>query len=320
MAESNNRPALIEALVGAAVLIGGGWALLHFSGCGSTGDQPQRAAVPKAAFGPPPAPTVSLPDSESASPPDETGPLAEARGQVRRFEKKRQALEPVLERALGEQEQLVAKLREAGVTSPSDLKDNPRGRKLAESLTKLGAEVEGLERQAAALDSAILDAKAVVRRLERQQAGVSEEEMGRLAEQLREAEERTDGAAKPVTPLDVEAALEKALKGPAGQPGKAPVQATTRLVGLWEHHHPTDGSTYSLELTRGDTAILKRYSLEVVGTYALGGNTLTLTDGEGRPVGYSLEFGSAKDVLFRTEGSKNRYGGFDGLAGRWSKK
>jgi hypothetical protein len=240
---------------------------------------------------------------------------------VRKFEKKRQALEPVLERALADRDELVAKLREAGVTKPSDLKGNARGRKLAESLTKLGAEIEGLGRQAATLDSAILDAKAVVRRLERQQAGISEEEMGRLAEQLGEAEERTDGAAKPVTPLDVEAALEKALKGSCSQPRRtASGQAASKLVGQWGHHHPTDGSTYSLEFTRGDTAILKRYSLEAVGTYVLAGDTLTLTDGDGRAVGYSLEFRSANEVLFRSEAGKDRYGGFDGLAGHWSKK
>jgi hypothetical protein len=316
MAASKEQPSLIEAIAGLLVLTGIGWGLLHLTGCGRTADPLQPAGIPKNALEPPLAPTVHSPGS-SSTPPEESGPLAEVREQVRRFEKKQQALEPVLERALAEQDELVTKLREAGVSKPADLKGNPRGQKLAESLMRLGAEIEGLERQAAALDSAILDAKAIVRRLEREQAGISEEEMGRLAEQLREAEERTDGAARPVTPLDVE----EALKGPAGQPGRTlPGRAASRLVGLWEHHHPTDGSTYSLEFTKGDTAILKRYSLETLGTYALEGTTLAITDGDGRTVVYTLEFSSASEVLFRTLGGREQYGGFDGLTGRWSKK
>ena len=49
--------------------------------------------------------------------------------------------------------------------------------------------------------------------MEREQAGISEEEMRKLAEQLREVEERTDGVTStPTTPLDIDAAVEKALK------------------------------------------------------------------------------------------------------------
>jgi hypothetical protein len=255
MADSKSRPALVEALVGTAALLGLGWALLHIAGCGGSTDREQHAAVQKTAFAPPPALKAGLPESGSADPPEEAGPLAEARGHVRKFEKKRQALEPVLERALADRDELVAKLREAGVTKPSDLKGNLRGQKLAESLAKLSAEIEGLERQAAALDSAILDAKAVVRRLERQQAGISEEEMGRLAEQLRDAEERTDGAAKPVTPLDVEAVLEKALKGSSSPAQKTtPRQGATSLVGRWQLVEGKRPGT--VEFTRGGTALL----------------------------------------------------------------
>jgi hypothetical protein len=255
MEDSKSRPALVEALVGTAALLGLGWALLHVTGCGGPGDREQPAAVLKTAFAPPPAPKVGPPDSESDDPPEEIGPLAEARGQVRKFEKKRQALEPVLERALAERDELAAKLREAGVTQPSDLKGNLRGQKLADSLTKLSAEIEKIDRQAAALDSAILDAKAVVRRLERQQAGISEEERVRLAEQLREAEERTDGAAQPVTPLDLEAALEKALKGSPGPSLKTtPRQGAAILVGKWQLAEGKRSGT--VEFTRGGTALL----------------------------------------------------------------
>jgi hypothetical protein len=80
MADSKNRPALAEALVGTAALLGLGWALLHLTGCGNSSDRAQPAAVPKTAFAPPPAPKVGLADSESTNSPDESGPLAEARG------------------------------------------------------------------------------------------------------------------------------------------------------------------------------------------------------------------------------------------------
>ncbi len=184
-----------------------------------------------------------------------TGPIAEARRQVKKFEKKRAAIEPLLEKALADRDELVMKLREAGVHKAADLKGNLQGQKLAASLQRLTGEIDGLERQVAAIDSAILEAKAVVRRLEREKAGISDEEMRKLAEQLREAEERTDGAARLMTPLDVEAALEKALKGPSGKSPKAsPAKSVSRLVGKWEVAGGKRKGT--VEFTTGGTALV----------------------------------------------------------------
>ncbi len=255
MAENKGQPTLIEVIVGLLVLAGTGWGLLHLTGCGRTTDPPQPPAVPKIAFEPPAAPKVQHPDDESTTLPEESGPLAEARARVRKFEKRRAQVQPLLEKALAERGELVAKLREAGVNKASDLKGNVRGQKLATSVQRLGGEIEGLERQIAAIESAIVEARAVVRWLEREQAGISDEEMRKLAEQLREAEERTDGAANPVTPLDVEAALDKALKGSSGQPKKAtPRQGATRLVGKWEL---VEGKRLgTVEFTNGGTALM----------------------------------------------------------------
>jgi len=139
--------------------------------------------------------------------------LADAKKRFRSFEQKRAMIEPLLEKALADRDELVRRLREAGVNSPADLKGNLRGQKLAESVQKVSAEIEGLERQIGTLDSALLDAKALIRRLEREQAGIPDDETRKLAEQLKEVEERTDGTPLPVTPLDVDAAVEKALKG-----------------------------------------------------------------------------------------------------------
>src|SRR5438132_952605 len=108
MAQSKEQPTLIEAIVGLLVLAGIGWGLLHFTGCGRTTDPPQPPAVPKTAFEPPQAPKVHLADeSESTAPVEDSGPLAEARARVRKFEKKRAQVEPLLQKALEEQDELV---------------------------------------------------------------------------------------------------------------------------------------------------------------------------------------------------------------------
>jgi prefoldin subunit 5 len=216
----------IGFLLGLAVMCWGIWSCV---GCGKNGD-PQQ----------PPAPQKSKldldlsPTSETA---DDFGPLADAKERVNRFEKKRAALQPLLDKALADRDELVAKLREAGVEKTADLKGNSRGQQLATSLQRLSGEIDGLERSIAAIDQAIVEAQSVVRRLERERAGIGDEEMRKLAEQLREVEERTDGASStPVTPLDVEAALDKALKG--SRDSKLLKSSTAlvdkRLVGKWE--------------------------------------------------------------------------------------
>jgi len=147
-------------------------------------------------------------------------PYAEAQERVSRFDKKRASLKPLLEKAQADRNDLVAKLRAAGVNSPADLKGNFRGQQLAASLRRLIAEIDGLERQITALDTAVIEARAIVRRQEREQAGLNEDELRKMAEQLREVEERT-GTPMPVMPLDVDAALERALKAtPRSSPKK----------------------------------------------------------------------------------------------------
>jgi hypothetical protein len=138
--------------------------------------------------------------------------LTDARNRLRNFEQKRSRIEPLLETVLAERDELVAKLRDAGVKSTADLKGNLRGQKLAQTVQKITAEIAGLESQIATIDSALFDARAVIRRMEREAEGISEDEMRMLSEQLRQAEERTDGTPLPVTPLDVDAAVEKALE------------------------------------------------------------------------------------------------------------
>ena len=267
-----------RALLGGALLLAGAYTALSCIGCSDNRPKAQQPGVV------PPAPTIPKPGGVGPSDdPDDFGPLADARERVRRFEKKRAALQPFLDKALADRDELVGKLWEAGVEKPADLKGNSRGQQLATAVQRLTVEIDGLERSIAAIDQAIVEAQSVVRRLERERAGIGDEEMRKLAEQLREVEERTDGAARtPVTPLDVEAALDKALKGNRGSKRSQPSTALVdkRLVGKWEIVEGeqkgtatfTDGGTVFFAWFRRD---LKR-NLTETGNYTLAGKSLKI--------------------------------------------
>lgn len=146
-----------------------------------------------------------------AAPTPDASPLAQAKQQVQRIEQKLQKVEALQREAHQERDALVAKLRELGVESAADLKKNPRAQRTAENLAKLAAEIESMDAQLATIDTELLKARSIVRRMEREQAGISDDEMKKLAEQLRDAEARTDAAPRPITPLDVDAALNAAF-------------------------------------------------------------------------------------------------------------
>jgi len=146
-----------------------------------------------------------------AAPTPDASPLVQAKQQVQRIEQKLQKVEALQREAHQERDALVAKLRELGVESAADLKKNPRAQRTAENLARLAAEIEATDSQLATIDTELLKARSIVRRMEREQAGISDEEMMKLAEQLRDAEARTDAAPRPINPLDVDAALNAAL-------------------------------------------------------------------------------------------------------------
>lgn len=146
-----------------------------------------------------------------------SGPIADAKRQVERIEQKLTKLESVMNSALADRDDLARKLRSLGVNSPTDLKGNIRGKRIAENLVKLTTEIERINRHMAVIDTELLKAKSIVRRMEREQASLSEEELRNLATQLSEAEERTDGTPLTLTPLDVDSAVEAALKTSAEQ-------------------------------------------------------------------------------------------------------
>jgi hypothetical protein len=321
---TENKSALMKSMLGPVRGVVAALTICFCAGCGAEAPKPdQRVPPPASGF-----PKTSSSDDFDAAPNQDSGPVADAKQRVRSFEQKRARIEPLLEKALVERDELVAKLRDAGVNSPADLKGNLRGQQLAASVQRISAEIEGLERQIATLDAALLDAKAVIRRMDREQAGISEEEMRKLAEQLKDAEERTDGTPLPVTPLDVDAALEKAFKVSRTDATNRPASRQSlvaQLVGKWEVNQGRKRGT--VEFTKGGTALLvwsdglrnalgeseRRATLK----YKLVGTSLNLEepgDSECRQKQtVKIEVISSDELIFVVE---NRAMSFDWLEGR----
>lgn len=126
-----------------------------------------------------------------ATTPD-TSPIAQAKQRVQRIEEKLLKVESLQREAQKERDEMVAKLRDLGIENAADVKKNPRGPPMAENLAKLSAEIDGMDSQLATIDTELLKARSIVRRMEREQAGISDDEMRQLSEQLQEAEARTD--------------------------------------------------------------------------------------------------------------------------------
>jgi hypothetical protein len=154
---------------------------------------------------------ISLPPNRG-NPVEGIGPIADAKRQVQKIEVKLAKLEAIQKAAFADRDELVVKLRGLGVNTVTDLTGNIRGQQIAENIAKITTEIEGRERQLAMIDTEILKAKSIVRRMEQEQAGLTEKEMRSLALQLREVEDRTDRSSLPLTPIDVDSAVEKALK------------------------------------------------------------------------------------------------------------
>ena len=220
---------------------------------------------------------------------DQSDPIADAKQKLEAFEQKRTEIEPLLERAEADRDELIAKLREIGVNSTADLKGNARGQRLAESVLERDTEIAGLQGQMTLLDTVILDARAFIRRVEREAAGISEEDMRKLAEQLKDVQDRTDGPRLPVTPLDIDAAVEKAFQVSPSKQKAVPLERqslSTQLVGKWQISEGREKGT--IEFTKGGSALLvwsdglrnalgesvRRATL----TYALSGTSLKITD------------------------------------------
>lgn len=139
--------------------------------------------------------------------------ISAAKQQVQQIEQKRLRMERILNEALNDRNELATQLHSVGVNSPADLKGNIRGQRLAEKLATIGVEIEVHERHLANLSSDVLSGSAIVRCLKREQVRLSDSEKQHLDLQLREGEDKTIGIRSPITPLDLDLAVEAALKG-----------------------------------------------------------------------------------------------------------
>ena len=263
---------------------------------------------------------------------DHSVPIADAKNRLDIFIQKREKIEPLLKKSQEDRDELITKLREIGVNSTADLKGNARGQRLAESVQKLETEIAGLQGQITLLDTAIVDARAFIRRVEREAAGISEEEIRKLDEQLRDIEDRTDGTPLPVTPLDIDAALEKAFKV---QPSKqkalpsAHQPLAAQLIGKWQVSEGRRKGT--IEFTKGGTALLawsdglrnalgeseRRATLR----YSVAGNTLKIEasgDYEYRQKQeMQVEVVSGDEIIFVIQKSAMSFGWLEGRFSRF---
>lgn len=142
---------------------------------------------------------------------DKQQQILEAKKQVERIENTLAKLETVLNSAKADRNVLAIQLKSLGIKTTSDLRGNTRAKRTAEDIGRLANEIESQEKKVASVASQYQQAKAIVRRMEIEQAGLSEEEMKSLSFQLLETDTLDDGWSKAITPLDTDEAVNSVL-------------------------------------------------------------------------------------------------------------
>lgn len=259
-------------VVGAVALLAS--VLLAFSGCWhTTPNTEQRAATdglavpPPPQFGPPEPPAFGYSSSPTANAaPTEIDP------QVAKLEERRERLVPLLEKAEDEEADLVAKLRVAGVTKASDLRNDPVAQRYAAAWQKVGHDIAGIQAEIGRLDEAITHAKALKRRAEQEKVRITDEELAALA-----VGSSQDLPLTATDPANLDALLAKELSGTPSPPS-----SRKSIVGKWKiEQGEVDGT---VEFTAGGTVIftwfhtgLKKDWVET-GKYTLTRSTLKITE------------------------------------------
>jgi len=290
----------LNQVVGMALL-----ATASIATCGGCSDskKPVDVGIPKPGF-----------EGDALAPGSPGGKrVAETEDRIVRFEKRRESIQRLLDKALADKDDLVGKLRESGVVKSSDLKGKPEAQRYATSLTKLAREIDGLRGELARIDDTIQQAKSLVRRLQREEAGITEEEFAKLSEEFRAAEERTGDGASPVPdPIGIETVLDRELKG-----GKTPTspqpKGADRLVGKWQIVEK--GNSATVEFTKGGLVLFTDNFPTRTGKYTVVGTSLKIKaagDYGGETI-RGIEF-LADDELIITRGSGALE--FSGLFGR----
>lgn len=259
-------------VVGAVALLMGG--LLAFGGCWHKTPTAEQQAAPDGLTVPPP-PQFGLPEppvSGFSPSPTANTETTDIDPQVAKLEERRERLVPLLEKAEDEKADLLAKLREAGVTKASDLKNNPVAQRYAATLQKVSHDIAGIQAEIGRLDEAITHAKALKRRAEQERVRITDEELAAL----------TVGSSQnlPLTatdPANLDALLAKELSGTPSPPS-----TRKSLVGKWQiEKGEVDGT---VEFTAGGTVLFTWFHTGLkkdwvqTGKYTLTRSTLKITE------------------------------------------
>ena len=176
--------------------------------------------------------TASVEDIASL---DNAGRAAAIQTQIKNLQQRRASIQEFIDKAVADKSGLIARLKQSGVNSSSDLKANPAARQIAQNLVRLTGEIQSLQRDALRLDEAIGKAESLVRRIGQSQVAISSDEFASLTGELLTAAEIQDGvgANSPPDPISLESLLDKALTSTT-PPVSSISGNAAQLVGKWK--------------------------------------------------------------------------------------
>jgi len=137
--------------------------------------------------------------------------LKDAKSQVARIASALEKTKAILASAKTDKATLANNLKGLGIRSASDIKTNTLARRTAEDIGRLSNEIDSYEQKIAAVSTQLLQAKAIVRRFEMEQSGLTDKELADLSRQLHEADTKTDGWTQSISPIELEQAVNNAL-------------------------------------------------------------------------------------------------------------
>lgn len=138
--------------------------------------------------------------------------MNDAKIQVARITSTLEKTKTILASAKLDRASLADDLKRMGIRSASDIKANSLARRIAEDIGRISNEIDSYEQKIASVSTQLLQAKAIVRRIEMEQSGLTEEELKDLSRQLHEADTNSDGWTQSISPMELEQAVNKALK------------------------------------------------------------------------------------------------------------
>jgi len=137
--------------------------------------------------------------------------LKDAKSQVARIASTLEKTKAILASAKTDRATLADNLRGLGIRSAGDIKTNTLARRTAEDIGRLSNEIDSYEQKVASVSTQLLQAKAIVRRFEMEQSGLTDKELADLSRQLHEADTKSDGWTQSISPIELEQAVNKAL-------------------------------------------------------------------------------------------------------------